>query len=308
MLIFAFLFSRPGNVILLDEPDAHFEVQRQREIYKSIRSLVRERDAQLIISTHSEVLLDESSLEEIIVFPTGVQLGTDQQKSQFRKSLTLIPSSDILTAMNCKRVLYVEDFTDLILLKEFAKLLNHAALKLLDSALPVYIGNVISKAREHFHGISFIVNGLTGLAIIDHTDVDLENEHNLKEVMWRRREIENYLLVPDAIIRTCCSLLHADPGGLFYQEVSSNAKDILARYLLPTVFADPFDEDIPQLKTSKASDDILEPFFREFFQKNAQYNRMPKRELSTIVKHMDKNDIHPDIIEVLDIIESHFKN
>ena len=39
LLILAYLYANPGAVLLLDEPDAHLEILRQREIYQLITGL-----------------------------------------------------------------------------------------------------------------------------------------------------------------------------------------------------------------------------------------------------------------------------
>ena len=60
LLLLAFLDGRPGTVLLLDEPDAHLEVIRQRDVYTLLRKVAEDRGAQLIVTSHSEVILDET--------------------------------------------------------------------------------------------------------------------------------------------------------------------------------------------------------------------------------------------------------
>jgi len=57
LLILAYMFVHPGAIILIDEPDAHLEMLRQRQIYKTITEVALEQNNQLIIATHSEVCL-----------------------------------------------------------------------------------------------------------------------------------------------------------------------------------------------------------------------------------------------------------
>jgi predicted ATPase len=61
LLLFAYIFANPNTVLLLDEPDAHLEVIRQREVFQKINEAARETKSQIIIASHSEVILDEAA-------------------------------------------------------------------------------------------------------------------------------------------------------------------------------------------------------------------------------------------------------
>ena len=60
LLLLAYLYSHRSCVILIDEPDAHLEILRQKQVYVLLRELAAENDSQIILVTHSEVLLDEA--------------------------------------------------------------------------------------------------------------------------------------------------------------------------------------------------------------------------------------------------------
>ena len=55
------MFANPNTVLLLDEPDAHLEVIRQREVFQKINEIGSETKRQIIIASHSEVVLDEAA-------------------------------------------------------------------------------------------------------------------------------------------------------------------------------------------------------------------------------------------------------
>jgi len=61
ILLFAYMVSNPNTVLLLDEPDAHLEVIRQRDIFQRMNELTQETHSQIIIASHSEVILDEAA-------------------------------------------------------------------------------------------------------------------------------------------------------------------------------------------------------------------------------------------------------
>ena len=60
LLIFAYLHSHRRSVVLIDEPDAHLEILRQKQVYVLLREIAAGQGSQVILVTHSEVLLDEA--------------------------------------------------------------------------------------------------------------------------------------------------------------------------------------------------------------------------------------------------------
>ena len=46
--LLAYMYANPGAVLLLDEPDAHLEILRQREIYHLLTDAARESGSQII--------------------------------------------------------------------------------------------------------------------------------------------------------------------------------------------------------------------------------------------------------------------
>jgi len=307
LLLLAFIYAQPGAVLLFDEPDAHLEIIRQRDIYTLLKKVTQQRNAQLIVASHSEIILDETPHENIIAFlgKKPHSLISNQQKSQLKKSLSEIRSSDYLLAEQKKSILYVEDHTDLAILREWAMILKHPAREFLDSPFVVYVGNVPSHARTHYYGLRDAYPNLRGLMLIDHTDIEIGQEGALQELMWQRREIENYLLVPDAILRFCDKEIERMIGiaedSMQVNLLGSSAKKLLQRTLLPEVFEAPL-SDTPFLLDTKASEVVLEPFFKKFFSQINSYNTMSKSNFWRLAEVMQKHEIHPEIIEVLDSV------
>ena len=63
LLLLAYLHANPGTVLLLDEPDAHLEILRQRQTYRLLADAAAGSGSQIIAASHSEVLLNEAAPE-----------------------------------------------------------------------------------------------------------------------------------------------------------------------------------------------------------------------------------------------------
>jgi hypothetical protein len=62
------------------------------------------------------------------------------------------------------------------------------------------------------------------------------------------------------------------------------------------------DENHPDLTNKKASEEILEPFFKEAFQRFEIYNPLPKENFYLLAAAMKPVEVHADVREMLDKI------
>ena len=60
LLLLAYMYANHGAVLLLDVPDAHLEILRQRQIYQLLSDTAEETGSQIVAASHSEVLLNEA--------------------------------------------------------------------------------------------------------------------------------------------------------------------------------------------------------------------------------------------------------
>ncbi len=193
LLLLAHMSANPGSVLLLDEPDAHLEILRQRQIYQVISEIADETGSQIIAASHSEVILNEAADRDILIAFVGKPHRIDDRGSQAVKALKEIGFEHYLQAEECGWVLYLEGSTDLAILLALARKLDHPAQALLESPYVHYVANQPRKAQEHFYGVREAKPDLVGIAIYDRLEQDLPNDPNLVQRMWRKREIENYL-------------------------------------------------------------------------------------------------------------------
>lgn len=87
LLLLAYISAHPGSVLLLDEPDAHLEILRQRQIYQVLTELAREYGSQIVAASHSEVILNEAADRDVIIVFLGTPHRIDDRGSQLLKSL-----------------------------------------------------------------------------------------------------------------------------------------------------------------------------------------------------------------------------
>ena len=83
LLLLAYIVSHPGSVLLLDEPDAHLEILRQRQIYQMLTELAKKHGSQIIAASHSEVILNEAADRDVVVAFLGSPHRVDGRGSQF---------------------------------------------------------------------------------------------------------------------------------------------------------------------------------------------------------------------------------
>ena len=88
LLLLAYIAAHPGSVLLLDEPDAHLEILRQRQIYQMLTELATEHESQIVAASHSEVILNEAANRgNVIIAFLGKPHCINDRGNQLLKSL-----------------------------------------------------------------------------------------------------------------------------------------------------------------------------------------------------------------------------
>ena len=287
LLLLAHLYSHPGTVLLLDEPDAHLEVLRQRQIYRILTETAESQGCQVIAASHSEILLNEAAERDIVVAFVGKPHRIDDRRSQVL-SLRSIGFDQYYQAEQTGWVLYLEGSTDLAILQSFAESLGHPASKVLEQPFVHYVANQPAKARDHFYGLREAKRNLAGIAIFDSIGQKLESEGPLSELQWRQREIENYLCFPETLL----AYARESKG----EAAMNQAIDEVVGALKTLGRPDPFGPEI------KASDDFLEPVFQKYFEKLNIRNLMQKTDYHILARLVPRELIDPEVGEKLDRI------
>ena len=87
LLILAYLYSHHGSVLLIDEPDAHLESLRQRQVYVLLREIASEKSSQVILVTHSEVILEEALEDRNLTLLVEAKVDSGPKQQDIRNAL-----------------------------------------------------------------------------------------------------------------------------------------------------------------------------------------------------------------------------
>ena len=150
LLLLAYIAAHPGAVLLLDEPDAHLEILRQRQIYQVLTELARAHGSQIVAASHSEVILNEAADRDVVIAFLGRPHRIDDRGSQLLKSLRDFGFEHYQQAQQRGWILYLEGSTDLAILRAFAEKLEHPVQDKLEAPYVHYVGNQPGKARGPF--------------------------------------------------------------------------------------------------------------------------------------------------------------
>lgn len=300
LLILGFYYARPATVLLMDEPDAHLHVILQKEVYGLIRRVAAQRGSQLVVATHSEVVLDATDAERVLAFigEHPRRLASKGDRDRLREALKRLTTTDLLLANDVGAVLYLEGDSDESILGAWARVLEHSAQRFLQRPyVDALQGRRPRDAAAHFFALQAAVPHIQGLCVLDRDSREMDENHTtapgLRILHWNRYEIENYLLVPSAIRRYCAE--RADqPGGLFAHALADEVEKALADEFPPAALRDPL-RDHEFLRTMKAS---------EFLVSLLEQCGVPtsKSDLYLIAATMQPHEVHPDVIAKLDEI------
>ena len=285
MLVLAFLYARPASLILLDEPDAHQHIILQRQVYDLVRRIARERGGQVIIATHSEVILDATEPARVLGFvgDTPAPLTDRTERDRLREALKRLTTTDLLLGREIGAVLYVEGESDERILAEWSRILDHPARAFFERPFVHWLGGrSLREARGHYFALRAAFPQIRAVCLLDGDNRDEPDEEiaasGLVILRWHRYEIENYLLQPAAIKRFVGdSSLDPRVAEAFWKQVPQGT--------------DLFSDHV-SLNRVKASHEFLVPLLEDV-------RPTPKRDLYLLAAELHREEIHPEAVRKL---------
>jgi len=305
LLLLSYMYANLGTVLLLDEPDAHLEILRQRQIYQLIVEVAQKNGNQVIAASHSEILLNEAAERDVVIAFVGKPHRINDRGSQVQKALREIGFEHYYQAEHTGWVLYLEGSTDLAILRAFAEKLNHKrAIEALERPFVHYVGNQPSEARKHFHGLREAVPSLRGIAIFDRTEQDLPDDLGASGMTWKRREIENYLCYPETLKAYAeAGVQEVTPGPLFSASESTRRVHAMQEAIMEIEQAlQTLGKSAPWDPNCKVNDDFLAPLFDKYFKKLKLPNIMAKKNFHELAHLVPVQKIDPEVKDKLDAI------
>lgn len=303
LLLLAYMYAHPNTVLLLDEPDAHLEVIRQRDAFQLINDIANSMNAQLLIASHSEVVLEEAAEASNVIAlieNTAVKLNFDENKvtlKNIKKSLTEIGWDEYYKAKLTGHVLYLEGSTDLQMLQKFAEKTRHKASPLLHQANVQYTSdNVPGTAINNYISKLQVFPQLKGLALFDYKE-NLRQHDRLKIISWEKRELENYFAKPDLLLRHAKLLTYR--YSLSATELETTMQKCIEDYTQPINLRDVTNE---WWNKAKLTDDWLDLIFPAFYKRLGLPQGFYKRDYYELINLLTPEEVSSEIIEKLDAI------
>jgi hypothetical protein len=294
LTLLAFIYGWPKiTTILFDEPDAHLHVNLQKKILACFRGMTK---IQFLIATHAEELIRGVETHAIISV-----LATRPKRIQASAPIiTALSDIDNITVVETTQspfILYVEGEDDKRLLASWANILNFS--EVLSRFHIIAMGGGAKKemktwAEKHFNGLREIVPEVERVMLFDYdSDVTALNvdEDNPVLTEWRRKNIENYLLVPDPWKRAIQKKLNLD---LFTQPIIELVDDFFTSqnlFLPPKSTWENVNANIFQVVDGKKILFENQDSLFQFIQR--KFDILVNRE--TVAKEMLPEEMHIDI-------------
>jgi AAA domain, putative AbiEii toxin, Type IV TA system/AAA ATPase domain len=220
LTLLAFLYGYNPTTILLDEPDAHLHVNLQREIIDFFRSKSQQRNIQFLIATHAEEFVRGVDASQIISLLNRIPQRIESSPAVLR-AMSDVTNDEITRIKSSPYVIYVEGESDERIIRAWAgeckvqDLLDKVSFK------SMHGGNkqiMKTDAEKHFEALQKIVPDVKRLMVFDFDsaeDAFHPTPDNLVVFEWKRKNIENYLLVPEAWKRATLRSMGSPEEDLF---------------------------------------------------------------------------------------------
>ncbi len=222
LTLLAFLYGYQPTTILLDEPDAHLHVNLQREILDYFKQKAVEKGVQFLIATHAEEFVNGVDSSQIISLLHHKPRRIESTPEVLR-AMADVSNDEITQLMASPYIFYVEGESDERILRAWAD--TCSALADIDKMFFKLMGggtkaDMKKRADDHFKALRQIMPEVRRLMLFDYDDRDnafRPAPDDLALAEWKRKNIENYLLVPEAWRRAALRLLNCGDDDLFAQ-------------------------------------------------------------------------------------------
>lgn len=204
--------TEKGATIILDEPDVYMHPDLQRKLIR----IVKRRYPQVIIATHSIEIISEVDPKNIITVDKksrNMHYATDMKAvQQIIDSIGTVSNLALMRLGDARKCLFVEG-NDLKILSKMAEIIYEDSITSLE-VMPHVSLNGFHNLREAFGAAKLFHEETKGMikciCILDrdyypedmlNKQYEDANKNFLELHIWKRKEIENYLLEPSVLFR-----------------------------------------------------------------------------------------------------------
>ena len=217
--------ARSSNIVVVDEPEIYLHADLQRQLMH----ILRDAGPTIVLATHSSEIISEAEPNEVVIIDKRKTAGRRiRQAAHVQHALDILGSSHNLTLARIarsRRICFVEG-KDARILRMFARKLNKPQLANSDDVIFVPIDGFSSWTRLDAMKWAFeqsLGEAISFCVVLDRDyrcdeetaaiSAELHNHVSLVHIHLRK-EIENYLLIPNALRRLfedACSVRTSDP-------------------------------------------------------------------------------------------------
>ena len=306
LTLLAFLYGYKGvTTLLLDEPDAHLHNNLQRVIINYFLS----KGVQFVIATHSEEFIRSIDIHSILSIMSGHPQRVVSD-TEVINALSLVDNNDVIRTQESPLILYLEGEDDDRILSEWARILGKGDLyqRFYTYALGGTNKETMSSLSEtHYRALKQVVPELKRVLLLDYDDVSTFHPDRNNPVLheWKRKNIDNYLLVPDAWKRAVADALGESVGSIFlepYNQIIDRFFAYQNLQLPPGATWQNVNANIFKVIDGKRilfdDDDSLFKQLSSYGENSIKINRQ------SVARNMLETELHDDIVAFFDSLEA----
>ncbi|NQT35154.1 ATP-binding protein [bacterium] len=307
LTLLAFLYGFKPTTILIDEPDAHLHVNLQRVILDYFDKMSQERGIQFIIATHSEELIRGVDANRFISLLSG-KPTRESSKPDVIRAMSEVSNQEITSLRSSPYIVYVEGDNDERIIRKWANILEYDEYIRRIYFRSMHGGDkktMLERAEKHFKSLRLIIPKVKHLVVFDYDSKETAfhpDKDNAVLFEWKRKNIENYLLVPDAWRRALRQMLN----------VTDDLFAIPYHQVIDTFFTDE-NLTLPRNKDWRSLDanvfKVVNGKELLFHSDESLFNRLQQSfsglslNREAVAGAMTNKEIHQDIINLFDKIE-----
>lgn len=285
--------------ILIDEPETGIEPHRLAALYRKLYRLSELSNVETAIATHSlDFAFKTRKNENLTSFLGTPHRFPNRTRVEIRHELNAFRISKIKSH---GWVLFLEGRSDLDMLRGFAERLNHPVVEHLQESASKFVRNVAATCYRQYNLLKMAMPDLRAIVLWDRDPIGVNPDAEFEHLIWTRREIENYLLHEESLLRFAQDFVEKHVPEISGVEARRRMQIYIEECIpdgAPRSFEDPLWNDI------KVSNEFLCPLFAKFFDELVPgfYAQSNKSIFAEVIQFLPDDFISDEVRNVLERI------